>query len=94
MKSLVATFEKFDAKNPHIYNLFKRFALEVVKTHKRFSADAILHRIRWFTQVETVGSKFKIANYCAAFYARKFIKEFPQYEGIFSFRKSAADDMK
>lgn len=41
-------FVKFHTENPHIYQLFLKFAVEVQKAgHERYSADAIMHRIRW-----------------------------------------------
>jgi len=43
-----ARFVKFHTLNPHIYQLFRRFAHEVQQSgHTRYSADAIMHRIRW-----------------------------------------------
>lgn len=90
--TLKEQFERFDNSHPVVYNLFKKFAIEASWTHKRFSADAILHRIRWYTQVETQDfSGFKINNNYAAFYARKLAKDMPQFKNFFSFRKSVAD---
>ena len=81
-------FDDYDAKNPHVWRLFKKFTFEVIRAgHTRFSADSILHRIRWETAVITTNSHYKINNNFSADYARKFICEFPQYSRFFEMRK-------
>ena len=81
------TFEQYDAKNPQVWDLFVRFTLDAARAgHTRFSADSILHRIRWETTVITTGH-YKINNDFSADYARKFIREFPHYGGFFEMRK-------
>ncbi len=42
--------------NPHVYELFKRFALRAIRRGKRrLSVALITERIRWEVQVETKG---------------------------------------
>ena len=85
MNHLQEAFEKFDSNNPHVYELFKKYTLDTIKTGRtRYSAITIIHRIRWHTNIETNSDdSFKIANAHAAFYARKFMKDFPQYDNFF-----------
>lgn len=81
------TFEHYDRQNPLVWEFFKQFTFEVIRAgHRRFSADSILHRIRWETTVKTTG-RFKLNNNYSADYARKFITEFPQFKGFFETRK-------
>ena len=40
-------FQKHDAANPHIYDMFKSFALQAAIYKNRYSAKSIFHRIRW-----------------------------------------------
>jgi hypothetical protein len=88
---VVARFQRYHRANPHVYDLFRRFAREAMAAGRvRYSADAILHRIRWFVQVETAG-EFKANNDAAAFYARMLIAEDAAFSGFFQLRKSAAD---
>lgn len=81
------TFEQYDRQNPLVWVFFKRFTFDVIRAgHTKFSADSILHRIRWETTVVTAGH-YKINNNFSADYARKFIREFPQYKTFFETRK-------
>lgn len=93
--SLAARFATFDAENPYVWALFVRFAFDVIRAgHRHFSSDAILHRIRWATQVETTermvnpdtGDFIKINNNWSAYYARKFADAYPKYSDLFRFR--------
>lgn len=82
------TFEQFDNNNPQIWDLFMRFTFDTILAgHKRFSADSILHRIRWETSVITNNSHHKINNNFSADYARKFMSEFPQFKNFFEIRR-------
>lgn len=79
--------ERFDAwhnENPEVYDLFCRFTFEAIsKGHKRLSAWMIANRIRWETSVVTVGDDYKISNDFIALYARKFMEDYPKYDGFF-----------
>jgi hypothetical protein len=91
---LRAEFERFHAENPYVYSLFERFAFDAIRAgRKRFSAHAVIHRIRWYTQVETKSRDgFKINNNWFPFYARLFMRDHPEHEGFFCLRAAAADD--
>lgn len=89
---LERAFEEFHWGNPSVYKLFKKFAFEVIrKGHQQYSADAIMHRVRWETNVVTSDDEFKVNNNHVAFYARMFMRDFPEYKGFFRLRKSEAD---
>jgi len=84
-------FDSFHAHNPQIYQAFARFTFHVIaRGFKRFSADAIMHRVRWETNVEYRGYRYKINNNFVALYARLFMKDFPQYSGFFEIRQRRA----
>lgn len=88
-------FREYDMANPQIYELFKRFSLEAIKAGRRkLSASLITERIRWevFVVVDT-DDEFKINNNWRSFYARKFMNEFPEYDGVFATRSSVADEV-
>ena len=73
--------------NPHVYELFKRFTLDVIRRgRKQYSSKAIVERIRWHTEVETVGEEFKMNNNYAPYYARLFMKEYPEHANFFRTR--------
>jgi hypothetical protein len=82
-------FKHFHADNPHVWPLFVRFAFEAIKAgRQRFSARTIIHRIRWFTSVETTTADedFKINNNWSPYYARVFMRIYPEHEGFFETR--------
>lgn len=83
-------FEKFDEAYPEIYELFCTFVgllLSSGKTH--YSADAILHRIRWEYDVnpEHDFDGFKINDHFSSRYARKWQEQYPDAHGFFETRK-------
>lgn len=82
------TFEQYDAQNPAVWEMFQRFTFAVIRSgHRRFSADSILHRIRWETTVAAKNSRFKVNNNFSADYARKFMRQFPEHNHFFEIRK-------
>jgi hypothetical protein len=98
MCELVEQFKAFDRNNPTIWIHFRNFALRALHAGvPHYSADAILHRIRWHIEVETRGAgevreqELKINNNHAAFYARKFREEYPRHADFFQIRHSKAD---
>ena len=76
-------FKLHDEKNPLIWERFVLYAKEVAKHKEYFSAKAIFHRIRWDTAIGELDSEFKISDGWISHYARKFMKEYPEYEGFF-----------
>lgn len=70
-------------QNPHIWDMFERFALQAASVRKHFSAKAIIHRIRWETEIEEIGSIFKLSDGWISHYARKFMEDHPELDGFF-----------
>jgi hypothetical protein len=88
-------FPAWLADNRHIYNLFCRYAREVRDAgHRKFSADAIVHRIRWHLSVETKplpgDPEFKLNNDYCAHLARTLVADDPTFADFFEFRKVKA----
>ena len=92
---LHAKWKEFHHDNPRVYELFKKFTFQAIQAgYKSFSSDAICHRIRWETSVVTLeegvnpntGEKLKINNNHVAYYGRKFMRDYPEYEGFFRTR--------
>lgn len=82
-------FEAFHSANPQVFQHFKRFAWEAKRMGRsRWSADAIIQRIRWFICIETAGDDFKVNDHFSAEYARLLIAEEPAFEGFFELRKT------
>lgn len=90
----VQAFLDFHARNPHIYQLFCRFALQAAARRSRFSARTVLHRIRWYTSVETDDPQgFKVNDHWSPFYARLFEQDHPEHAGFFEKRRALAEEI-
>jgi len=82
-------------KNPEVYELFKRFTMQVINTgRKRYSHWAIMNQIRWHTEIQTSGSEFKISNNYIAYYARLFVHENPKYKNFFTLKQMKEDKIE
>lgn len=81
-------FLDYHKENPHIYELFKRYALVAIESGRtRFGANSIIERIRWYSSVESEDDfGFKINNNHAPYYARLFVGQYPQHSKFFSLR--------
>ena len=80
-------FERFDAANPAVWELFVRFALEAVRARRpRFGAKMIWERMRWYSYFESDDEDYKLPNDFHSRYARKFMAAYPQYNYLFKTR--------
>lgn len=76
-----------------IADRFETLALTVVKAgFKRYSADAILHRIRWHEQVERGNRDFKCNDHWTSVLARWFLHQHPEHTGLFELRNARRED--
>lgn len=81
-------FDAHHAQNPKIYELFKEFTFEKIQQgFKHYSHWGIINRVRWETDAAEDNSDFKISNNWIAFYARKFMNDFPQHQGFFKIKQ-------
>lgn len=84
-------FREFHAKNPHVYEMFERFALEAVETGRaRIGARMIWNRMRWYCRFETTdkrAGRFKLNDHHSPYYARLFLERHPQHAGLFETRR-------
>ncbi len=79
--SIQEKFNEFDEAHPRVYALFCELVDQLQAAGNRhYSADAILHRIRWECTVnpDCEFDGFKINNNFASRYARKWLGD--QYE--------------
>ena len=74
---------------------FERLTLEVIKTGRtRYSADAILHRIRWHFNIERGDDSFKCNNNWTSTLARWFMERHPEHKGFFEIRTRQLDELQ
>lgn len=80
------TFAQYHARNPQIYEEFKRFTFELISAgHRRLGSKQIIERIRWETMISTDGI-YKVNNNYTVDYAYLFEHDYPGYAGIFAHR--------
>jgi len=80
---------EFDENHPHVRGLFIKFSFEIIgRGFAHYSAQAIFERIRWETDEADVDGKsmFKLNNNYVAWYARRFMETYPEYDGFFRTR--------
>lgn len=80
----LTSFIAFHRANPRVWELFQSFAKQAIASGRdHYSSDAVLHRIRWHTTVETTGPVFKINDHYSSLYARLFHMAYPQHGQFF-----------
>lgn len=81
-----------DGVPPEVCVLFEKIAAGLRKDgFERFSADAILHKIRWEMRVDRGDRAFKINNDHAAPLARWFIARNPSAKKFFELRERISE---
>lgn len=84
-------FAEFHAAHPQVWQHFERFCFEVLaRGYRRYSADAVMHRVRWETS-SGAKSGLKINNNFVSYYARLWRRTHPQHRSLFAVRRSKAD---
>lgn len=84
-------FCRFHRDNPHIFDLFMRYAHEVRKAGRtHYSAKCITERIRWHYATTTTGDEFKISNSVTSCYPRLLIIMDPSFESFFTRHQAKA----
>lgn len=90
MREQVTSYHK---DNPEVWDFFQEFAFQMInRGYKNYSVNAIFERIRWEKDVGGDGqSQFKIGNNYRAFYARRFMKKYPEHDGFFRTRTQTSE---
>ena len=79
----------FHRMYPKVWDYFDRFTEDLIaRGFSHYSVNAIFERIRWETDIADSdgGSTFKLNNNHRSFYARKFMRDYPQHAGFFRLR--------
>lgn len=86
---VVTKFLHFHALNPHILDLFLRYARQAKASgRKRYGIACVTERVRWHVSVETQGDDFKINNNLKSCYARLMMSMDPNLIDLFQVRRS------
>jgi len=89
MREQVQAYHK---KHPEVWELFCDFTFQMVRRrYKHYSAKAVFERIRWEKDAGGDGvTQFKVGNNHPAFYARAFMKKYPEHDGFFRLREQTS----
>ena len=86
-------FKAYHAAHPKVWFLFKLYTEAAIASGRpSYSADAICHRIRWYSEIESCDDSVKLNNNFTAYYARLFMVKFPQHDGFFNLRQRKSCD--
>lgn len=81
---------RFHRAHPEVWKLFERFTFEAIQRGRNhFGVGAVWERLRWETMVNPeydLDGAFRLNNNYRAFYARRFMRLYPQHEGFFRTR--------
>tara|TARA_R110000823_G_scaffold73246_2_gene168824 strand:- start:505 stop:849 length:345 start_codon:yes stop_codon:yes gene_type:complete len=81
--------EKFHMEHPEVWDMFEEFTFDRIHNgYRNYSVYTVMERIRW--DLGNIGgdgtSEFKINNNIHPFYARRFMKMYPEHDGFFRIR--------
>jgi hypothetical protein len=86
---------EFNREHPEIWRYFCWFTFGLIhKGFASYSVNAIFERIRW--EIDAGGNgvtKFKLNNNYRAFYARAFMRKYPEHDGFFRTREQTSRDL-
>ena len=90
MREQVTAYHK---KHPEVWTMFEDFAFQMIERgYRNYSVNAIFERIRWEKDAGGDGiTQFKIGNNYRAFYARRFMRKYPEHEGFFRTREQTSE---
>ena len=79
----------FHEKHPEVWDLLVQFSHEMrSRGFQRYSIRAVFERIRWEKDAGGDGvNQFKINSNHQAFYARRFMRMYPEFEGFYKTRE-------
>lgn len=85
---------EFHKKNPEVWEKFVYYSFELInKGFKNYSVSGVFDRIRWESGAGEDGeANFKIGNNFKPFYARRFMKIYPQADGFYRLRRQTTKD--
>lgn len=88
-------FDDFHRNNPHVYSLLVGLSREWIATTgiAKLGMKMLFERARWNLAIATKSADFKLNNDFTPFYARLIMDQERDLAGIFSLRRSAADDV-
>lgn len=87
-------FNRFNAENPHVYEMLVKLARRWVRNRpgRRCSIKMLFETARWYLDLRGEGEPIALNNNYHAFYARLIMEREADLEGIFHLRRQRTDD--
>lgn len=83
---------RYDVENPGVWQEFERLALDLIgRGIQHYGAKAVMEVVRYHRTVRSNDPHFRVNNTFTSYYARKFIRRYPQYRDFFDMRHSRYD---
>ena len=87
-QSNVYKFKEYHKEHPHIWQLYKKYALKIAMQGKKFGSNMIMEKIRWESYfLKKEGDIYKVNNNYSPHYARLFLREYPEYTDLLVTRR-------
>ncbi len=85
---------EYHKAHPEVWDLFVKFSFELMdRGYKHYSVSGVFDRIRWEQGAGADGtSVFKLSNDYKPFYARAFMKQYPEAVGFYRLRHQTTKD--
>lgn len=89
----LSEYEAYDREHPDIWREFENVALSLIASGvEHYGAKAIMEVVRFHRTIDSTATEpFKINNNFTAYYARKFMRKYPMYDGFFETRKARVE---
>lgn len=84
---------EFDRQHPEVWRWFCRLTFDLIaRGFKHYAVNSVFERIRW--ELDKVGgdgkAQFKLNNNYRPFYARRFMRLYPEHDGFFRTREQSS----
>ena len=84
---------EYHKEHPEVWKAFVRFTFDRINHgREHYSVNGVFERIRWEFGAKYAENEFKINNNHRPFYARRFMKMYPEHEGFFRTREQTSHD--
>ncbi len=86
--------EAFHKQHPEVWDSFADFTFMLIRRgFQNYSVKAVFERVRWEKDMGGDGkTQFKINNNYAPYYARRFMRMYPEHDGFFRTRKLTSEE--
>ena len=93
-EELELSFERFNNENPQLYEVFKKEVFTLMGNGRsRLSSGMILMLIRSDPTIrDSSGDKLRLNQNYSAFFAKKFLSDYPQHSKVFKVQKQPTKD--